>query len=96
MEHLLQALSDYHIKLKLSEKWTLYHLKEERCRYIYQQKAYNYNIHPNSSFLILQDSEVKSLEGNFYGLLLGWIMAAIYMGGRLPQIYLNVSNFTQQ
>ncbi|XP_072990082.1 vacuolar lysine transporter YPQ1 [Typha latifolia] len=29
-------------------------------------------------------------DGNTYGLLLGWIMAAIYMGGRLPQIYLNI------
>ncbi|XP_065001214.1 uncharacterized protein LOC135634672 isoform X1 [Musa acuminata AAA Group] len=33
---------------------------------------------------------IRSLEGNTYGLLLGWIMAAIYTGGRLPQIYLNI------
>ncbi|KAL3616435.1 hypothetical protein CASFOL_039825 [Castilleja foliolosa] len=26
----------------------------------------------------------------FYGQLLGWMMAAIYMGGRLPQIWLNI------
>lgn len=25
------------------------------------------------------------------GQWLGWMMAAIYMGGRIPQIYLNVS-----
>ncbi|XP_065001217.1 probable vacuolar amino acid transporter YPQ1 isoform X3 [Musa acuminata AAA Group] len=35
---------------------------------------------------------IRSLEGNTYGLLLGWIMAAIYTGGRLPQIYLNGLN----
>lgn len=26
-----------------------------------------------------------------YGQWLGWMMAAIYMGGRIPQIWLNVS-----
>ncbi|KAG6477478.1 hypothetical protein ZIOFF_066745 [Zingiber officinale] len=31
-------------------------------------------------------------QGNPYGQLLGWVMAAIYMGGRLPQIYLNGLN----
>ncbi|KAG0503164.1 hypothetical protein HPP92_003236 [Vanilla planifolia] len=30
-----------------------------------------------------------ALEANIYGITLGWIMAAIYMGGRIPQIYLN-------
>jgi solute carrier family 66 (lysosomal lysine-arginine transporter), member 1 len=30
--------------------------------------------------------------GSWIGTFLGWAMAAIYMGGRLPQIYLNVSN----
>lgn len=29
---------------------------------------------------------------SWIGTFLGWAMAAIYMGGRLPQIYLNVSN----
>ncbi|XP_068655230.1 vacuolar lysine transporter YPQ1-like isoform X2 [Aristolochia californica] len=29
-------------------------------------------------------------ESNVYGLWLGWLMAAIYMGGRLPQIWLNI------
>lgn len=28
---------------------------------------------------------------NVYGQCLGWMMAAIYMGGRIPQIVLNVS-----
>ncbi|THU72639.1 hypothetical protein C4D60_Mb04t14320 [Musa balbisiana] len=40
----------------------------------------------------VQEGGIRSLEGNTYGLLLGWIMAAIYMGGRLPQIYLNGLN----
>lgn len=39
---------------------------------------------------ILQEAGVRALVGSPYGLLLGWIMAAIYMGGRLPQIYLNI------
>ncbi|MQM03746.1 hypothetical protein Taro_036532 [Colocasia esculenta] len=34
----------------------------------------------------------RSIEGNPYGLCFGWIMAAIYMGGRLPQIFLNGLN----
>uniref|UniRef100_A0A804IM40 Uncharacterized protein n=1 Tax=Musa acuminata subsp. malaccensis TaxID=214687 RepID=A0A804IM40_MUSAM len=38
----------------------------------------------------LQEGGIKSLEENPYGLLLGWVMAAIYMGGRLPQIYKNI------
>ncbi|CAL9084282.1 unnamed protein product [Musa textilis] len=38
----------------------------------------------------LQEGGIKSLEENPYGLLLGWVMAAIYMGGRLPQIYMNI------
>lgn len=33
---------------------------------------------------------LQEFESNPYGILLGWIMAAIYMGGRLPQIYLNI------
>lgn len=33
---------------------------------------------------------MKEIEANPYGRILGWIMAAIYMGGRLPQIYLNI------
>nr|XP_010936127.1 probable vacuolar amino acid transporter YPQ1 [Elaeis guineensis] len=39
---------------------------------------------------ILQEERMKTFDGSSYGLLLGWIMAAIYMGGRLPQIYLNI------
>uniref|UniRef100_A0A5B6YI97 Putative vacuolar amino acid transporter YPQ1 isoform X1 n=1 Tax=Davidia involucrata TaxID=16924 RepID=A0A5B6YI97_DAVIN len=30
------------------------------------------------------------MESNAYGQLLGWLMAAIYMGGRIPQICLNI------
>ena len=32
-----------------------------------------------------------SFEHNAFGQWLGWLMAAIYMGGRIPQIVLNVS-----
>ncbi|XP_042493455.1 probable vacuolar amino acid transporter YPQ1 [Macadamia integrifolia] len=35
----------------------------------------------------LQDGKV---ENNVYGMALGWLMAAIYMGGRIPQIWLNI------
>ncbi|CAL9050362.1 unnamed protein product [Musa banksii] len=38
----------------------------------------------------MEEGGIKSLEENPYGLLLGWVMAAIYMGGRLPQIYMNI------
>ncbi|XP_062001782.1 probable vacuolar amino acid transporter YPQ1 [Rosa rugosa] len=31
-----------------------------------------------------------SVEHSVYGQWLGWLMAAIYMGGRLPQIWLNI------
>lgn len=30
------------------------------------------------------------MEHSAFGQWLGWLMAAIYMGGRLPQIWLNV------
>ncbi|KAJ8770661.1 hypothetical protein K2173_021308 [Erythroxylum novogranatense] len=30
------------------------------------------------------------MEHNVYGQWLGWLMAAIYMGGRIPQIWLNI------
>lgn len=36
----------------------------------------------------LQD--LNEFHGNAYGQGLGWLMAAIYMGGRIPQIWLNV------
>ncbi|XP_020240898.1 seven transmembrane protein 1-like isoform X2 [Asparagus officinalis] len=39
---------------------------------------------------IIQETIMNGLEANTYGMILGWIMAAIYMGGRLPQIYLNI------
>ncbi|KAI8542348.1 hypothetical protein RHMOL_Rhmol08G0131800 [Rhododendron molle] len=32
----------------------------------------------------------QSTENNVYGQWLGWMMAAIYMGGRIPQIFLNI------
>lgn len=32
----------------------------------------------------------QSMENNVYGQWLGWMMAAIYMGGRIPQIFLNI------
>ncbi|XP_065001761.1 probable vacuolar amino acid transporter YPQ1 isoform X2 [Musa acuminata AAA Group] len=38
----------------------------------------------------MEEGGIKLLEENPYGLLLGWVMAAIYMGGRLPQIYMNI------
>jgi hypothetical protein len=37
----------------------------------------------------LQDHGVKGQTS--FGVYLGWAMAVIYMGGRLPQICLNVS-----
>uniref|UniRef100_A0A1D1YUT7 Protein RTC2 n=1 Tax=Anthurium amnicola TaxID=1678845 RepID=A0A1D1YUT7_9ARAE len=44
--------------------------------------------------LIMQSSgnsvQETGTESNPYGLWLGWIMATIYMGGRLPQIFLNI------
>ncbi|XP_074567410.1 vacuolar lysine transporter YPQ1-like [Curcuma longa] len=39
---------------------------------------------------LLQKVVTVPSQGNPYGQLLGWVMAAIYMGGRLPQIYLNI------
>ncbi|KAJ0981814.1 hypothetical protein J5N97_010069 [Dioscorea zingiberensis] len=39
---------------------------------------------------LLQETRMDESESNTLGLLLGWLMAAIYMGGRLPQIYLNI------
>ncbi|XP_039137270.1 seven transmembrane protein 1-like [Dioscorea cayenensis subsp. rotundata] len=43
-----------------------------------------------SGTTLLQETGLQEIESNSFGLLLGWIMAAIYMGGRLPQIYLNI------
>ncbi|KAL6012403.1 hypothetical protein ACLOJK_002890 [Asimina triloba] len=34
----------------------------------------------------------EGIESNPIGIWLGWLMAAIYMGGRLPQIFLNGMN----
>ncbi|KAL3505255.1 hypothetical protein ACH5RR_035096 [Cinchona calisaya] len=34
--------------------------------------------------------EHDEFHGNAYGQYLGWLMAAIYMGGRIPQIWLNI------
>lgn len=35
--------------------------------------------------------EAGGMEHSAFGQWLGWFMAAIYMGGRIPQIWLNVS-----
>ncbi|XP_059076392.1 probable vacuolar amino acid transporter YPQ1 [Cryptomeria japonica] len=42
----------------------------------------------------LGSSMIEEDAPNHLGLLLGWLMAAIYMGGRLPQICLNLSRGT--
>ncbi|XP_020570921.1 probable vacuolar amino acid transporter YPQ1 [Phalaenopsis equestris] len=39
---------------------------------------------------ILKNTGLMTMGSNPYGMALGWVMAAIYMGGRLPQIYLNI------
>ncbi|KAI0493357.1 hypothetical protein KFK09_027634 [Dendrobium nobile] len=39
---------------------------------------------------LLKNTGLMTLGSNPYGMALGWVMAAIYMGGRLPQIYLNM------
>ncbi|CAI9116656.1 OLC1v1017856C2 [Oldenlandia corymbosa var. corymbosa] len=39
--------------------------------------------------LLLQEQDLHS-SNEAYGQWLGWLMAAIYMGGRLPQIWLNI------
>ncbi|KAJ4715033.1 PQ-loop repeat family protein / transmembrane family protein [Melia azedarach] len=41
----------------------------------------------HSSRRLLQEN---SMEHSAFGQWLGWLMAAIYMGGRLPQIWLNI------
>ncbi|KAM0949965.1 hypothetical protein DsansV1_C05g0058411 [Dioscorea sansibarensis] len=43
-----------------------------------------------SKALLMEVQLTHEMEINTMGLWLGWIMAAIYMGGRLPQIYLNI------
>lgn len=40
--------------------------------------------------LYAQSTLQQQTGPNHFGMVLGWIMAAIYMGGRLPQIYLNI------
>jgi hypothetical protein len=50
----------------------------------------------NYLFHALQDDQGHSSlshgSGSEVGSFLGWAMAIIYMGGRLPQIFLNVSH----
>ncbi|XP_039141949.1 probable vacuolar amino acid transporter YPQ1 [Dioscorea cayenensis subsp. rotundata] len=43
-----------------------------------------------SKALLMEGQLTHEMQINTLGLCLGWIMAAIYMGGRLPQIYLNI------
>jgi hypothetical protein len=39
----------------------------------------------------LYHQEGGGMDHSAFGQWLGWLMAAIYMGGRIPQIWLNVS-----
>ncbi|KAJ0039888.1 hypothetical protein Pint_28205 [Pistacia integerrima] len=54
-----------------------------------QSKALTETIAGFNSRRILNGS---SMEHSVFGQWLGWLMAAIYMGGRLPQIWLNGLN----
>ena len=42
------------------------------------------------SAITARDLMIQEQSTSLLGTYLGWLMAAIYMGGRLPQIYLNV------
>ncbi|KAK8943923.1 hypothetical protein KSP40_PGU017982 [Platanthera guangdongensis] len=48
------------------------------------------NIYFHGRRLLKNARLMTAMESNPYGIALGWVMAAIYMGGRLPQIYLNI------
>ncbi|KAK8923685.1 hypothetical protein KSP39_PZI019894 [Platanthera zijinensis] len=48
------------------------------------------NIYFHGRRLLKNARFMTAMENNPYGIALGWVMAAIYMGGRLPQIYLNI------
>lgn len=48
------------------------------------------NIYFHGRRLLKNAGLMTAIESNPYGIALGWVMAAIYMGGRLPQIYLNI------
>ncbi|XP_021901170.1 probable vacuolar amino acid transporter YPQ3 [Carica papaya] len=41
-------------------------------------------------FQVIGGNMVHSFEDSGFGSFLGWVMAAVYMGGRLPQICLNI------
>lgn len=56
----------------------------------YQSKALREAHLVYSGKRLLEETRINSSNINKYGVVLGWIMAAIYMGGRLPQIYLNI------
>lgn len=44
----------------------------------------------NINMVVHAQNMLQETGPNVYGMVLGWIMAAIYMSGRLPQIYLNI------
>nr|TKS09757.1 lysosomal amino acid transporter 1 [Populus alba] len=70
----------------------LHHSANSRLDRVFENK--NQGIFIQVGRKILQTSSIMShendIDGNAIGTFLGWSMAAIYMGGRLPQICLNV------
>ncbi|KAL9398134.1 hypothetical protein Peur_007095 [Populus x canadensis] len=69
----------------------LHHSANSRLDRVFENK--NQGIFIQVGRKILQTSSIMShendIDGNVIGTFLGWSMAAIYMGGRLPQICLN-------
>ncbi|XP_020997799.1 probable vacuolar amino acid transporter YPQ1 isoform X1 [Arachis duranensis] len=47
-------------------------------------------LHRGNAFRFHHENENQIRESAVVGQCLGWLMAAIYMGGRLPQIFLNI------
>ncbi|KAI9391985.1 hypothetical protein POPTR_006G025100v4 [Populus trichocarpa] len=70
----------------------LHHSANSRLDRVFENK--NQGIFIQVGRKILQTSSIMShendIDGNVIGTFLGWSMAAIYMGGRLPQICLNI------
>ncbi|KAJ6921540.1 hypothetical protein NC652_015454 [Populus alba x Populus x berolinensis] len=70
----------------------LHHSANSRLDRVFENK--NQGIFIQVGRKILQTSSIMShendIDGNAIGMFLGWSMAAIYMGGRLPQICLNI------
>ncbi|MED6183222.1 hypothetical protein PIB30_036011 [Stylosanthes scabra] len=52
----------------------------------------NLPLHHANAFRFLHENhnQIQEQESAVVGQCLGWLMAAIYMGGRLPQIFLNI------